>query len=49
MSFEREALIQRMAELASKGVYLGTSSWNYELCRDRHNSYFAEYRIVPSA
>ena len=30
MSFEREALIQRMAELASKGVYLGTSSWNYE-------------------
>lgn len=49
MAFDREPVKQRAAELAAKGVFIGTSSWKYELCRDRHNGYFAEYRIMPSA
>ena len=30
MAFDRQTLAQRVAELASNGVYLGTSSWKYE-------------------
>ena len=30
MPFERERLKQRLANLATKGVYVGTSSWKYE-------------------
>ena len=30
MLFDREAIKQRAAELASKGVFIGTSSWKYE-------------------
>jgi len=47
--FDREAIKPKIAALATLGVYIGTSSWKYELCRDRHNSYFAEHRIMPSA
>jgi hypothetical protein len=39
----------KAAELAAKGVFIGTSSWKYQLCRDRHNWYFAAHRIMPSA
>jgi hypothetical protein len=30
MAFDREAIKQRAAELATKGVWIGTSSWKYE-------------------
>ena len=30
MAFDREAIKQRAAELAAKGVFIGTSSWKYE-------------------
>ena len=30
MAFDREAIKQRTAELAAKGVFIGTSSWKYE-------------------
>ena len=30
MAFDREAVKQRAAELAAKGVFIGTSSWKYE-------------------
>jgi uncharacterized protein YecE (DUF72 family) len=30
MAFDREVLKQRAAELAAKGVFIGTSSWKYE-------------------
>ena len=30
MPFDREAIKQRAAELAAKGVFIGTSSWKYE-------------------
>ncbi len=30
MAFDREAMKQRAAELASKGVFIGTSSWKYQ-------------------
>src|SRR6185503_19113546 len=30
MAFDREAVKQRAAELAPKGVFIGTSSWKYE-------------------
>jgi hypothetical protein len=30
MSFDRERMQARAAELAGQGVYLGTSSWKYE-------------------
>jgi uncharacterized protein YecE (DUF72 family) len=30
MAFDREAMQQRAAELAAKGVFIGTSSWKYE-------------------
>jgi len=30
MAFDREATKQRAAELAAKGVFIGTSSWKYE-------------------
>jgi hypothetical protein len=49
MAFDREAVKAAAAELAARGIYLGTSSWKYELCQDRHNLYFAEHRIMPSA
>jgi hypothetical protein len=49
MVFDRDRLKTRAAELAAQGVYLGTSSWKYALCRARHKEYFAEHRIMPSA
>jgi hypothetical protein len=49
MAFDREQIKEKAAALAAKGVFIGTSSWKYELCRDRHNKYFAEHRIMPSA
>jgi hypothetical protein len=49
MAFNREQLKQQAAELAAQGVFMGTSSWKYQLCRDRHKGYFAEHRIMPSA
>ena len=30
MAFDREVIKQRAAELAAKGVFIGTSSWKYE-------------------
>src|SRR5438132_10538225 len=30
IAFDREAIKQRAAELAAKGVFIGTSSWKYE-------------------
>jgi hypothetical protein len=48
-AFDREKMKQITSELAAKGVFVGTSSWKYELCRDRHKGYFAEHRIMPSA
>ena len=30
MAFDRVAVKQRSAELASKGVFIGTSSWKYD-------------------
>jgi len=30
MPFDPEAIKQRAAELAAKGVFIGTSSWKYE-------------------
>lgn len=30
MTFDRQALAQRMRSLATRGVYVGTSSWKYE-------------------
>src|SRR5213078_3205142 len=30
MAFDREAMKQRAAELAAKGIFIGTSSWKYE-------------------
>src|SRR5438477_11131539 len=30
MAFDREVVKQRAAELAAKGVFIGTSSWKYE-------------------
>jgi hypothetical protein len=49
MTFDREKLKQSVADLANQGVFIGTSSWKYPLCRSRHKGYFAEYRIMPSA
>jgi hypothetical protein len=40
MPFDREQMKVKAAELAAKGVFVGTSSWEYELCRSRHNKYF---------
>jgi hypothetical protein len=31
MAFNREAIKQRAAVIAGKGVFIGTSSWKYEL------------------
>jgi hypothetical protein len=36
MGFDREQMKTRAAELAAKGVFIGTSSWKYQLCRARH-------------
>jgi hypothetical protein len=36
MAFDRGAIKQRAAELAAKGVFIGTSSWKYEGCLARH-------------
>jgi len=30
MAFDRNAVKQRTAELAAKGVFIGTSSWKYD-------------------
>jgi hypothetical protein len=30
MAFQRENLQMKLTDLASKGVYVGTSSWKYE-------------------
>jgi len=38
----RQVLAWQAASLAAAGVYIGTSSWKYPLCRDRHKGYFAE-------
>jgi len=46
--FERNRCQEAVQALAAQGVFLGTSSWKYPLCRSRHNGYFAEYRIMPS-
>ena len=48
MTFDREAVKAKAAELAAESVFIGTLSWKYELCRARHKSYFAEHRIMPS-
>jgi hypothetical protein len=42
VAFDREKMKRKAAELAAKGVFIGTSSWKYQLCRDRHNPYFHE-------
>jgi len=42
MPFDREQIKSQAAALAAHGVYLGTSSWKYELCRAQHNSYFQD-------
>jgi hypothetical protein len=49
VTFDRDKMKRAAAELAVKGVFIGTSSWKYPLCRARHNSYFAVHRIMPSA
>jgi len=40
MAFDRDQIKKRAAELAARNVYVGTSSWKYELCRARHKGYF---------
>jgi hypothetical protein len=42
MSFDRELIKRKMAELAAKDIYVGTSSWKYTLCRARHKEYFQD-------
>jgi hypothetical protein len=45
--FNREIIRNIISSLAAEAVFIGTSSWKYELCRARHNSYFAAHRIMP--
>lgn len=40
MAFDREKIKRTAGKLAAEGIYIGISSWKYQLCRVRHKGYF---------
>jgi hypothetical protein len=40
VAFKRASIAEKVSSLAAEGVFIGTSSWKYPLCRARRKGYF---------